>query len=167
MIKNNAEKAPIRTSTTTSNPTTYSTVYLRIQPYLTSIPPLSTSGPSDPPSSDPPAVPQSTHLQFILHLTSPSHALTHTTTTQAVPLRWVDAFQAEDADGQGGQVNSWVEDVLVDVLRVGIEVIGQEYVGERMGWGKRAETVALGDAAKADGAPEKGNAEEPPLKAKD
>lgn len=59
----------------------------------------------------------------------------HTTTTQAVPSRWVDAFQEEDADGNGGERHSWVEDVLVDVLRVGIEVIGQEYVGERMGWG--------------------------------
>lgn len=144
MIKNNAQKTPSRVSTSTSNPTTYSTVYLRIQPYLTSIPPLPIPGPSDTPSSDAAAIPQSTHLQFLLHLSSPSHSLTHTTTTQAVPSRWVDAFQAEDADGKGGEVNSWVEDVLVDVLKVGIEVIGQEYVGERMGWGKRVDVVAGG-----------------------
>ena len=138
MIKNKAQKAPVRNSTA-SNPTTYSTVYLRVQPYLTSILPVQS------PTSDEPNSPKSsapTHLQFLLHLSSPSHSLTHTTTTQAVPSRWVDAFQEEDAYEKGEEVHSWVEDVLVDVLRVGIEVIGQEYVGERMGWGNRTNTTS-------------------------
>ena len=56
-----------------------------------------------------------------------------------VPRRWIDAFQEEDAAGKGGIVNAWVEDVLVEVLRVGLEVLGQEYIAERMGWGKAPE----------------------------
>ena len=130
MIKNNSQKVPAR-NLSASNPTTYSTVYLRVQPYLTYIPPVPISDEPNPSKSPP------THLQFLLHLSSPSHSLTHTTTTQPIPSRWVDAFQEEDADEKGGELHSWVEDVLVDVLRVGIEVIGQEYVGERMGWGNR------------------------------
>ncbi|KAF8514510.1 maintenance of telomere capping protein 1 [Gautieria morchelliformis] len=156
MIKNNAEKAPLR-NLSSSNPTTYSTVYLRVQPYLTSIPsiPIPTSDESKSPESS--ASP--THLQFLLHLSSPSHSLTHTTTTQAVPSRWVDAFQQEDAEGKG-EVLSWVEDVLVDVLRVGIEVIGQEYVGERMGWGKRPNDTSSRKSATIQSEAEKGVTEE-------
>ena len=73
--------------------------------------------------------------------------------TQPIPSRWVDAFQAEDAAGKGVEVHSWVEDVLVDVLRVGTEVIGQEYVSERMGWGKRTETTVDSDVAKSGALP--------------
>lgn len=31
----------------------------------------------------------------------------------------------------------WVEDLVVESLRVGVEVIGQEYVVSRMGWDGR------------------------------
>ncbi|KAF8591971.1 hypothetical protein K439DRAFT_1401418 [Ramaria rubella] len=145
LITTNAGKAPARNSTT-SNPTTYSTVYLRIQPYLTSIPPDLLSTHDDTPSGS--ALSQTpTHLQFLLYLSSPSHSLTHTTTSQAVPSRWVDAFQEEDAEGVGA-LNSWVEDVLVDVLRVSVEIIGQEYVGERMGWGKRMDNTHTDEGMK-------------------
>jgi len=129
LVKNNPENASKQSS---SNPTTYSQVYLRLQPYLTSLPSVSTStNPEAPSTSHAP-----THMQFLLYLTSPSHSITQYTTTQTLPKRWVDAFQAEDAAGKGGDVNAWVEDVLVDILRVGLEVIGQEYIAERMGWGK-------------------------------
>jgi hypothetical protein len=32
----------------------------------------------------------------------------------------------------------WVEDLMAEALRVGVEVIGQEYVVKRMGWGTDA-----------------------------
>ena len=32
----------------------------------------------------------------------------------------------------------WVEDLVAESLRVGVEVIGQEYVVARMGWGAKA-----------------------------
>jgi Family of unknown function (DUF5427) len=162
MIKNNAQNtqtAPARNSNAT-NPTTYSAVYLRVQPYLTSIPPVQISTSDEAKSSGSSASHAATHLQFLLHLSSPSHSLTHTTTTQAVPARWVDAFQAEDADGKAGELNSWVEDVLVDVLRVGIEVIGQEYVGERMGWGSRVDNISNRESSTFQSVAEKGGTEE-------
>jgi len=31
----------------------------------------------------------------------------------------------------------WVEDLVAESLRVGIEVIGQDYIVARMGWGKK------------------------------
>ena len=36
--------------------------------------------------------------------------------------------------GKGKQNGEWIEDMLVEVLRVGVEVVGQEYVVARMGW---------------------------------
>lgn len=159
MIKNNAQMIPARNSSAT-NPTTYSAVYLRVQPYLTIIPPIQISTSDEPKSSESSPSHAPTHLQFLLHLSSPSHSLTHTTTTQAVPFRWIDAFQAEDADGKGGELHSWVEDVLVDVLRVGIEVIGQEYVGERMGWGNRVNNTSNHESLTSQSEAEKGGTEE-------
>jgi len=38
----------------------------------------------------------------------------------------------------------WVEDLVAEALRVGVEVIGQEYVVKRMGWGS-SETKAAGE----------------------
>jgi hypothetical protein len=103
---------------TTKNPnnaTTYSHVFLRIQPFFTIF--------SQPPSlENPEEAPQ--HLQFLIYLFDPAHKLTHTTVTQAVPSRWLAIWDEYD----------WVEDVIADALRVGVEVIGQEYVVARMGW---------------------------------
>jgi len=79
--------------------------------------------------------PGPTHLLFLLYLSS-SQNITHYTTTQSVPYKWIEAFEMEDAAGKGVTLNGWVEDVLVDALRVGLEVVGQEYIAERMGWGK-------------------------------
>jgi hypothetical protein len=71
-----------------------------------------------------------THLQFILHLSDPAHQLVHTTVTQAVPGQWPDIWDDYD----------WVEDLVAETLRVGVEVIGQEYVVARMGWGSKDKT---------------------------
>ena len=31
----------------------------------------------------------------------------------------------------------WVEDLVVEAIRVGVEVIGQEYIVSRMGWDQK------------------------------
>lgn len=54
--------------------------------------------------------------------------MVHTTITQAVPGSWLQIWDDYD----------WVEDLVAESLRVGIEVIGQDYIVARMGWGKRA-----------------------------
>ena len=48
----------------------------------------------------------------------------HTTITQAVPGPWLDVWDEFD----------WVEDLVAEALRVGVEVVGQEYIVARMGW---------------------------------
>lgn len=113
LIKAKPERPPRQSSAT--NPTTYSSVYLHIQPSITD-----------------------GQLQFVLHLASPSYGMVHTTVTQAVPHKWIVAFEREDNKNNGGAFG-WVEDTLVEVLRVGIGVIGQEYLAERMGWLKGAQ----------------------------
>ena len=60
----------------------------------------------------------------MLHLSDPEHQLTHTSVTQAIPAQWESLLDKHE----------WIEDLIVDVLRVGVEVIGQEYVVARMGW---------------------------------
>lgn len=37
----------------------------------------------------------------------------------------------------------WIEDVIVDVLRTGLETIGQEYIAARMHWIEEAEEQSL------------------------
>ncbi|KAH9176979.1 maintenance of telomere capping protein 1 [Lactarius sanguifluus] len=112
------------------NPTTTSYVYLCIQAFTsTSIIP----GPE-------PA--ESTHLQFILHLSDPEHSLSYTTVTQAIPEHWLKVWDDYD----------WVEDTVAEALRFGVEVVGQEYVVGRMGWmkGKKpSATTTVEDAAAA------------------
>ena len=44
--------------------------------------------------------------------------------TQGIPGRWLDLWDTYP----------WVEDLAVEALRVGVEVIGQEYISGRMGW---------------------------------
>ena len=44
--------------------------------------------------------------------------------TQAVPSAWMEIPYEE---------NEWVEEALVEVIRKGVEVVGQDYVARRMG----------------------------------
>jgi Family of unknown function (DUF5427) len=74
------------------------------------------------------------HLQFLLHLSDPAHKLTHTTVTQAVPARWLELWEKY----------VWVEDLVAEALRVGVEVIGQDYIVARMGWGSKNKTEDKG-----------------------
>jgi len=55
------------------------------------------------------------------------------TVTQAIPDHWLNVWDQYD----------WVEDRVAEVLQLGVEVIGQEYIVERMGWVR--ETVATMD----------------------
>jgi len=64
-------------------------------------------------------------LQFLIYLADPVHQLIHTTVTQAVPRKWLGMWDEYE----------WVEDLVAEALRVGVEVVGQEYVVARMGWG--------------------------------
>lgn len=68
------------------------------------------------------------YLQFVIQLADPGHQLTHTTVTQAVSGSWMEIWDDYD----------WVEDLVAEAMRVGIEIIGQEYISARMGWGKKA-----------------------------
>ncbi|KDN42152.1 hypothetical protein RSAG8_07010, partial [Rhizoctonia solani AG-8 WAC10335] len=122
-------------SPTLQNPTTYSTVYIRVQPFYS--PELPAKLPSLP-GTEAPAVPpvpkaEQQQLQFLLYLVDPVHELAHATVTQGVSAGWIGMWDAHE----------WVEDTVVEVLRVGVEVLGQHYVADRMGYAKRAELEAL------------------------
>lgn len=121
-IKSNSKVPPKESSV--QNPVTYSSVYLRIQPFVTSFTLPQTAKDSEESTQ----APEQSNLQFLLHLSDPGHKLVHTTITQAVPGSWLQIWDDYD----------WVEDLVAESLRVGIEVIGQDYIVARMGWGKRA-----------------------------
>ncbi|KAF8272298.1 maintenance of telomere capping protein 1 [Lactarius quietus] len=111
VVKANAPPEPQQPSSV-QNPTTTSYVYLCLQAFTsTSIIP----GPEPT---------ESTHFQFMLHLSDPVHNLSYTTVTQAIPEHWLKVWDEYD----------WVEDTVAETLRFGIEVVGQEYVVGRMGW---------------------------------
>ena len=101
---------PVADVSTTQNPTTFSYVYLRIQPFFSSY------------TLEAEKSYQS--LQFLLYLSDPSHQLLHSTVTQGIPGKWLDLWDTYP----------WVEDLAVEALRVGVEVLGQEYISGRMGW---------------------------------
>lgn len=132
LIITNKAPAPT-TESTAENPTTHSYVYLRIQPYTTSFTlPVPTSSTATEETLSTPSAPIN-HLQFIIQLVDPGHQLTHTTVTQAVPGGWTELW--EDYD--------WVEDLVAESLRVGVEVVGQEYIVARMGWGKKDKSALV------------------------
>lgn len=84
---------------------------MRIQPCLAPLPFL--ANPTDV-SSD---AKSSSVLFFLLLLRDPTHNLVHSSLSQSIPASWLDIPFEE---------NEWVEDVMVDVIRRGVEVIGQE-----------------------------------------
>jgi len=114
ILKNAQAELPAR------NPnlaTTYSYVYLRVQPFLSSFKASSAPGSTE----------AQEHLQFLIYFHDPAHQLVHSTVTQAVPGKWIGLWDQYD----------WVEDLVAEALRVGVEVVGQEYVVARMGWGDK------------------------------
>jgi len=117
-------------SRASSGPVTYSPVYLRIQPYTSVVPSVAFKASDSPSTSD--STKQT--LQFLLYLSDPGHQLVHTATTQSVPLSWITLWDLDDSESGTRKNGEWIEDVLVEALRVGVETIGQEYVVARMGW---------------------------------
>ncbi|KAK7058288.1 hypothetical protein VNI00_001919 [Paramarasmius palmivorus] len=114
-------------SSNIQSPTSYSNVFLHIQPFFASyvIPAAATDSTE---SSAPPVQAKQQHLQFLIYLSDPSHSLVHSTITQAAPGAWLAIWDDYDR----------VEDLVAEALRVGVEVIAQEYVVSRMGWAKQA-----------------------------
>lgn len=124
IIKTNVPPDPQRPSSI-QNPTTTSYVYLRIQPFTSAI------------ATPEPDSTESTRLQFILCLSDPAHKLSYMTVTQAVPDHWLNVWDQYD----------WVEDRVAEVLQLGVEVIGQEYIVGRMGWVRETAAVTVGEDA--------------------
>jgi hypothetical protein len=116
LINNNVKAQP----KTSDSPTTYSNVYLRVQPFFTSIS-------SEPVSEGEEALKQQ-HLQFLLYFSDPAHQLTHINLTQTIPTSWLAVWDTYD----------WVEDIVAETIRISVEVIGQDYLVQRMGWAKEA-----------------------------
>jgi hypothetical protein len=79
-------------------------IYLHLQPVLV---PLPFADSSVPPK----------HLTFIVTLHDDVHGLKQSTVTQYSPADWMDV-EYERSD--------WVEERLVDVIRVGVEIVIQE-----------------------------------------
>ncbi|KAF7310635.1 hypothetical protein HMN09_00606300 [Mycena chlorophos] len=125
LIKNNKNVVAEKAQSNLQTPTTYSHVYLRIQPFLTSF---------SFPASAADAAPPSQQLQFLIHLSDPGHNLSQSTVTQCVPGDWL-------AEGMWDKYD-WVEDLMAEALRVGVEVIGQQYIVKRMGWGAEVAVVS-------------------------
>lgn len=61
------------------------------------------------------------------------------TVTQAVPAHWLNVWDQHD----------WVEDRVAEVLQLGVEVIGQEYIVGRMGWIRETPAVTMSEDAAA------------------
>ncbi|KAG6845645.1 hypothetical protein H0H87_005852 [Tephrocybe sp. NHM501043] len=128
LVKNNTKATQPRPATTQAQ-TTYSHVYLRVQPFYST---YDTSTSAAAPET---TTTQTRHLQFLLYLSDPEHQLTRTTITQAVPGKWLDIWDEFE----------WVEDLVAEALRVGVEVVGQEYLVARMGWGSQGRQQPKGD----------------------
>ena len=109
-------------------PVTTVPVYLHLQPVLVPLPF------AEPPSSkDSDASVQPKHLTFIVTLHDDVHGLKQSTITQYSPADWMDV-EYERSD--------WVEERLVDVIRVGVEIVIQEV--------RRVSLKAVNTARRAD-----------------
>ena len=100
-------------------PVTTIPIFLQLQPVLA---PLSIPEPPlllDPKDTESASSDESKpkHLHFILTLHDPVHNLRFTTVSQSVPGDWLDVEYDQ---------SEWVEERLVDVIRVGVEIIAQD-----------------------------------------
>jgi Family of unknown function (DUF5427) len=108
--------------------TTVCPVYLRLQPALAPLPWSAESTETqrlqavERASAAAPDEEEDKYLFFLLILVDPANGLRHETLTQALPASWLDIPFEE---------NEWVEQEMVDVIRKGVEVIGQEYISGR------------------------------------
>ncbi|KAK9897801.1 hypothetical protein P389DRAFT_210203 [Cystobasidium minutum MCA 4210] len=106
-------------------PVTICPVYMRIQPVLAPMPfsPQALSSTTEADATSKLKTSDDLHLFFILILRDPTNELVHKTLTQSMPSKWLDIPFEE---------NEWVEDIMVDVIRRGVEIIGEEYIKGRM-----------------------------------
>lgn len=51
-----------------------------------------------------------------------------------MPYSWIRLWDLDDEEGNKKKNGEWIEDMLVEGLRVAVEMIGQEYVCSRMSW---------------------------------
>ncbi|CAO3629824.1 unnamed protein product [Cunninghamella echinulata] len=77
-------------------------------------------------------------LVYAIVLEDPTNQLSFQTYSQSIPLSWLDIPYEE---------NEWVEDKMVDVLRMAVTTIAQDYVWTRMSGGKHL-VQAVQDASK-------------------
>jgi hypothetical protein len=110
-------------------------IYLHLQPVLV---PLPFAEPPSSKESDPSVQPK--HLTFIVTLHDDVHGLKQSTVTEYSPADWMDV-EYERSD--------WVEERLVDVIRVGVEIVIQEVRVEAVESGKQQSCadLALGGRA--------------------
>ncbi|KAL8671269.1 MAG: hypothetical protein Q9168_004238 [Polycauliona sp. 1 TL-2023] len=89
---------------------------------------------------------------FAIYLHDPIHGITFHTTTQSLPRKWVEwlntsAFTAESSESQlppeiaeivesgGVDPREWVAEWIEEILSLGVGVVAQRYVAQRMGVG--------------------------------
>ncbi|KAL9000963.1 MAG: hypothetical protein Q9169_000447 [Polycauliona sp. 2 TL-2023] len=89
---------------------------------------------------------------FAIYLHDPIHGITFHTATQSLPRKWVEwldasAFTAESSDSQlppeiaeivesgGVDPREWVAEWIEETLSLGVGVVAQRYVAQRMGVG--------------------------------
>ncbi|KAI9494387.1 hypothetical protein BDB00DRAFT_818974 [Zychaea mexicana] len=77
---------------------------------------------------------------FVLLLVDPTHQLSFKTYSQSMPLAWLDVPYDE---------NEWVEDKMVEAIRMAVTTVAQDYVYTRMTGAKHelAKAVAASTAA--------------------
>lgn len=96
-------------------------IFLHLQPVLAPLsipePPLLLDPKDAQSNEDSKSKSKPTHLHFVLTLHDPVHNLRFTTVSQSVPGDWLEVEYDQ---------SEWVEERLVDVIRVGVEIIAQD-----------------------------------------
>jgi hypothetical protein len=72
---------------------------------------------------------ETSQLSFIILMVDPTHNLKFKTYSQSLPLNWLEIPYEE---------NEWVEDKMVDIIRMSITSIAQDYVWTRMSGGPQS-----------------------------
>ncbi|KAK4512478.1 uncharacterized protein ATC70_003179 [Mucor velutinosus] len=80
-------------------------------------------------------------LGFIILMVDPTHHLKFKTYSQSLPLSWLDIPYEE---------NEWVEDKMVDIIRMSVTSIAQDYVWTRMSGNATAAAPAEAAAKESD-----------------
>lgn len=95
-------------------PVIHCPVFMAIQPVKLFMPPMDAEDD------------ENSQLSFILLMVDPGHNLKFKTCSQTVPLGWLNIPYEE---------NEWVEDKMIEVIRMAVTTIAQDYVWTRMAGG--------------------------------